>query len=80
MTMLRGIYDDGFHGFKQSSNNENDSTYHLPDQLRNSIETPEIDTLTGLTLKDQAASFSLKRSKKKKKEFYTNDSLSYKKS
>lgn len=50
--MLRGIYDDGFHGYKASQYNENDSSFHLPNQLRNSIESPDIDTLTGVTLKD----------------------------
>lgn len=78
LTVLRGIYDDGFQGYKQSQILDHDN-FPVSNPLRNSMESPENDVFSGLNYKGPTGSFSLKRSLKKRKAFPPKESYSNKK-
>lgn len=79
LTVLRGIYDDGFQGFKQSQVLDQDTFPMQNNPLRNSMEQPDNDVFSGLNYQGNGGSFSLKRSLKKRKGFPPKESFSNKK-
>lgn len=59
--------------------NDQDSSFHLPYRIRDSLEFPDDDTLTGLTLKDQSNTFQSKGPRTRKSHNSTKQSYETKK-